>query len=69
LNAHVLGSKNQGRKGLISYKTENGSSTMKKIVKLKIITFKKCMLMRLYNNNVLLKQMPMRNKAPRFEKL
>jgi hypothetical protein len=30
LNTHVLRSKNQGRKGLISYKTENGSSTMKK---------------------------------------
>jgi hypothetical protein len=30
LGAHVLGLKTQGRKGLISYKTENGTSTMKK---------------------------------------
>jgi hypothetical protein len=30
LNAHVLGSKIQGKKRLISYKTKNGTSTMKR---------------------------------------
>jgi hypothetical protein len=30
LDAHVLGSKNKGKKELISYQTKNGSSTMKK---------------------------------------
>jgi hypothetical protein len=30
LGAHVLGSKTQSRKGIISYKTINGTSTMKK---------------------------------------
>jgi hypothetical protein len=52
LDVHVLGSKTQGRKELIFYKTENGTSTMKKFVKLNNITFLKCMLMRLYNNDV-----------------
>jgi hypothetical protein len=31
LDVHVLGSKTQGRKELISYKTENGTSTMKNL--------------------------------------
>jgi hypothetical protein len=30
LGAHVLGLKTRGSKGLIFYKTENGTSTMKK---------------------------------------
>ncbi len=30
MDPHVLGSKTQGKKGLISYKIENGTSTMKK---------------------------------------
>jgi hypothetical protein len=30
LGAHVLGLKTRGRKGLVLYKTKNGTSTMKK---------------------------------------
>jgi hypothetical protein len=36
------------------------------IVKLNILTFKKYMLVRLYDD-VLLKQMPLKNKIPRFK--
>jgi len=54
-------------KRLISYKTENGTSIVKKFMKLNTLTFKKCILMRLYDN-ILLKQMPLKNKVPRFQK-
>jgi hypothetical protein len=39
LDVHVLGSKTQGRKELISYETKNATSTMNFFVKLNNITF------------------------------
>ncbi len=42
---------------------------MKKHCEVEHFNILKCMLVRLYDDNILLKQMPLRNKAPRFEKL
>jgi len=52
---------------LIYYKTKNGTLAMKKHYEHSNIF--KCMLVRLYDDDILLKQMPLRNKAPRFKKL
>ncbi len=54
-------------KRLISYKTKNGTSIVKNIMKLNILIVKKSILMKLYEN-IMLKQMPLKNKVPRFEK-
>jgi hypothetical protein len=50
LDAHVLGSKNQGRK-LIFYKTENGSSTMKKHCETENLNF-----LKMYVNEIIQRQ-------------
>jgi hypothetical protein len=53
LGVHVLGSKTC-RKALISYKSKNEILAMKRIVKLNILTFKKCMLVKLYDHILLI---------------
>ncbi len=68
MGVHVLGSKNWGRKGLIFYETQNGALTMKKIMKLNILTLLKCTLMKLCND-ILLKQMLLWNKVQKVTTL
>jgi hypothetical protein len=48
----ILGSKTQSRKGLIFYKIEMEFQPLKNIMKLNIPTFKKCMLMKLFDDIV-----------------
>ncbi len=72
LNQVNIGYIKKSRKGLIFYKTEIGTSAMKKYYEVKYSKILKTYvneIANLHNDDVLLQQMPLRNKVSRFKKL
>jgi hypothetical protein len=67
LGAHALGLKTRGRKGLVSHKTKNGTSTMKKHCEGEHFNIWKVYVNEIHSN-ILPKLILLENKIPKFKK-